>query len=248
MLYLEDLFTTVITLKFYIIVLIGILYILIHHYRYHPVLAYLDILLNYIPVLTHEFGHILFNKISGGRAKDLVIVTRPYERQMTSQQGYAITQSTSKLGHGITTLGGYILPPIMLLVGAASAHSEHPIIFLICYIAIFIYFLILTSRKWSPIIILILLVTLFIFILQQAQYTFTHTIMSYSYHFILGVLLGEVIQSSWTIVKLTFQRPKTQWDGQALADMTHVPSIAFSLIWISINGYSLYLLFQYSFY
>ena len=31
MLYLEDLFTTVITLKFYIIVLIGILYILIHH-------------------------------------------------------------------------------------------------------------------------------------------------------------------------------------------------------------------------
>lgn len=55
-----------------------------------------------------------------------------------------------------------------------------------------------------------------IFILQQAQYTFTHTIMSYSYHFILGVLLGEVIQSSWTIVKLTFQRPKTQWDGQAL--------------------------------
>ena len=96
MLYLEDLFTTVITLKFYIIVLIGILYILIHHYRYHPVLAYLDILLNYIPVLTHEFGHILFNKISGGRAKDLVIVTRPYERQMTSQQGYAITQSTSR--------------------------------------------------------------------------------------------------------------------------------------------------------
>ena len=247
MLYLEDLFTTVITLKFYIIVLIGILYILIHHYRYHPVLAYLDILLNYIPVLTHEFGHILFNKISGGRAKDLVIVTRPYERQMTSQQGYAITQSTSKLGHGITTLGGYILPQLCYLL-VLLRHILSINHFLICYIAIFIYFLILTSRKWSPIIILILLVTLLYLFLQQAQYTFTHTIMSYSYHFILGVLLGEVIQSSWTIVKLTFQRPKTQWDGQALADMTHVPSIAFSLIWISINGYSLYLLFQYSFY
>ncbi len=55
---------------------------------------YLDVILNYIPVLTHEFGHVLFNKLAGGRAKDLVIVTRiPPERQQTLQQGFAITQS-----------------------------------------------------------------------------------------------------------------------------------------------------------
>ena len=59
---------------------------------------YLDVILNYIPVLTHEFGHVLFNKLAGGRAKDLVIVTSPRERQQTLQQGFAITQSRHLAG------------------------------------------------------------------------------------------------------------------------------------------------------
>ena len=61
--------------------------------------------MNYIPVLTHEFGHVLFNRLAGGRAKDLVIVTSPTERQTTLQQGYAITQSKGYLGQFITTIG-----------------------------------------------------------------------------------------------------------------------------------------------
>lgn len=44
-----------------------------------------------------------------------------------------------------------------------------------------------------------------------------------SYQYILGVLLGEVLQSSWTIAKLTFQRPSPQWDGSALKELSHVP-------------------------
>lgn len=72
--------------------------------------------MNYIPVLTHEFGHVLFNRLAGGRAKDLVIVTSPTERQTTLQQGYAITQSKGYLGQFITTIGGYLMPPIMFLI------------------------------------------------------------------------------------------------------------------------------------
>ena len=63
---------------------------------------YLDVILNYIPVLTHEFGHVLFNKLAGGRAKDLVIVTSPRERQQTLQQGFAITQSRHLAGQWLT--------------------------------------------------------------------------------------------------------------------------------------------------
>ena len=33
------------------------------------------------------------------------------------QQGYAITQSKGLIGQFITTLGGYIMPPLMLLIG-----------------------------------------------------------------------------------------------------------------------------------
>lgn len=93
MVYLENFFTTTINLNIYLICIIAIIYIMIHQNRHRQFNQYLDVYLNYIPVLTHEFGHVLFNKISGGRAKDLVIVTRPSERLQTMQQGYAITQS-----------------------------------------------------------------------------------------------------------------------------------------------------------
>lgn len=248
MIYLENLFTTVITLKFYLIAIIALIYILIHQYRHKTFNAYLDVILNYIPVLTHEFGHVLFNKISGGSANDLVIVTRPSERQTTLQQGFAITQSSSRLGQIITTFGGYVMPPIMLLIGVLSAHSEHPIIFLLSYIAIFIYFLVLTSRKIAPIVLIVLFTLLLYLLVRQDNPELIFYLVSLSYHFILGVLLGEVLQSTWTIFKLTFQRPKSSWDGQSLTEMTFVPTFVYSAIWIAINLYSLYLLYQLTFY
>ena len=59
-------------------------------------------------------------------------------------------------------------------------------------------------------------------------------------HYILGVLLGEVVQSSWTILRLTFNPRVTEWDGSALRDLTHLPVIGFSTLWIVINLYTLY--------
>lgn len=107
---IESFLTTHIQLNIFIIFIISIIYIIVHQNRYKHYYRYFAIVLNYIPVLTHEFGHVLFNKLSGGRAKDLVIVTLPSERETTLQQGYAITQSKGYLGQWITTLGGYIMP------------------------------------------------------------------------------------------------------------------------------------------
>ena len=105
---LNAFFSSSIQLHLYWIVLVAIIYIIIHTYRNKPINQFLDIYFNYIPVLTHEFGHILFNKLSGGRARDLVIVARPAERLATSQQGYAITQSkivlVSPSLHSVVTL------------------------------------------------------------------------------------------------------------------------------------------------
>ena len=98
MIYIQNFITTTIQLNIYLILVIGLLYLIIHYYRYKGFNAFLDIYLNYIPVLTHEFGHVLFNKLVGGKAKDLVIVTSPRERNVTSQHGYAITQSKGYLG------------------------------------------------------------------------------------------------------------------------------------------------------
>ena len=200
--YLSNFFNTTIQLNIYIIVIVAACYIAIHQYRHKAVLNYLDVILNYIPVLTHEFGHVLFNKLAGGRAKDLVIVTSPRERQQTLQQGFAITQSRHLAGQWLTTIGGYFMPPIMLLIGLASSHYQIPSFFIFTYLL--------------------------------------------SYQYILGVLLGEVLQSSWTIAKLTFQRPSPQWDGSALKELSHVPIFIYSTIWIIFNLYAVNILLKYT--
>lgn len=66
---LNALITSHIDLQLYILIGIALCYILAHQYRTNVILRFVDVCLNYIPVLTHEFGHILLNKISGGRAK-----------------------------------------------------------------------------------------------------------------------------------------------------------------------------------
>ncbi len=240
---LNNFLNTSIQLHILWILFIALAYIVIHNNRLKPVNQFLDIYLNYIPVLTHEFGHILFNKISGGKAKDLVIVALPKERQATSQQGYAITQSKGLLGQAITTLGGYIMPPFMLYLSFLAVELKYPSIFIFTYLVIFIYFLVLTSRKFLPIIIIILLIILLYFLLQNNDPIIMTYIVPIVYHFIVGVLLGEVLQSSWTIVNLTFNAQSITWDGSTLKDLTHIPTFIFSIVWIAINLLTVYHLF-----
>ncbi|MGC7798214.1 M50 family metallopeptidase [Staphylococcus epidermidis] len=246
MIYLQNFITTTIQLNIYLILVIGLLYVIIHYYRNKGVNAFLDIYLNYIPVLTHEFGHVLFNKLAGGKAKDLVIVTSPRERKVTSQQGYAITQSKGYLGQFITTIGGYLMPPLMFLTGLVSIHYQYPSLVITIYLFIFIYYLFITSRKLSPLIVIILISSLLYLVFKQDHQWFIYDIVTLSYHFILGVLLGEILQSSWTIFRLTFQRPKPSWDGSALTKVTRVPTFIFSLVWILFNLYTVYLLIKYT--
>lgn len=70
-----------------LLIIITALYLVSHYYQRHPVFSVLDILLNYIPVLTHEFGHVLFNRLSGGRAVDFVVVVKRSERLATGNKG-----------------------------------------------------------------------------------------------------------------------------------------------------------------
>lgn len=241
--YIQSFLSSSIQLHISWILILAVLYIVIHQYRHKPLNRIIDIYLNYIPVLTHEFGHILFNKISGGKARDLVIVAKPSERDQTSQQGYAITQSSSRLSQIITTLGGYIMPPLMLFLGYLAVTANYPSIFIAAYLFIFCYFVILTSRKLLPIIILLMLIVLLYGIFQSNDQELIFYFVSISYHFILGMLLGEVLQSSWTIFKLTFFNRDVEWDGTTLDELTRCPTFFFSTLWIAINLYTVYKLF-----
>ena len=132
----------------------------------------------------------------------------------------------------------------LLWIGIITVFYNHPSFFILIYLGIFIYFLILTSRKLSPILIIIAMSLLLYFLFQSDDLLVIHQIVSFSYHLILGVLLGEVLQSSWTIFRLTFQRPKQSWDGSTLTDISKMPTVIYSSIWIAINLYTVYILIK----
>ncbi|MGD6773032.1 M50 family metallopeptidase [Staphylococcus simulans] len=237
---IKDILSTSMTLHLYWVVLIAIAYLFVHRNRHKPSFAILDIILNYIPVLTHEFGHILFNKISGGHTEDLVIVTSPRERIQTSRQGFAVTRARSRVTMIITTLGGYMMPPLMLAVGLFAGYYHYPSLFVFSYLAIFIYFVLITSRKGIPILLTLLLGVMIYGLVQNGQPEFIVIILSLIYHFILGVLFGELLQSTWTIITLTFTKHVIDWDGLALSQLTGIPVVIFSLLWIAFNVYIVY--------
>lgn len=240
-----EIISTSMTLHLYLVVIIAVLYLAVHHYRNRPSLAFLDIFLNYIPVLTHEFGHIVFNKISGGHTEDLVIVTSSRERVATSQQGFAITRASRRSTMIITTLGGYVMPPLMLAIGIFSAYYHFPALFVLSYLVIFIYFICITSRKGIPILIALILGIMIYLLIQNNQPDTMILILTIVYHFILGVLFGELLQSSWTILRLTFTQYPIEWDGTALRNLTHIPVVAFSTLWIAFNFYIVYAVVKY---
>ncbi|AMY05568.1 hypothetical protein CD149_02820 [Staphylococcus condimenti] len=241
----KEIISTPMTLHLYLVVIIAIIYMTVHHYRNRPGLAVTDIILNYIPVLTHEFGHIVFNKISGGRTEDLVIVTSPRERFATSQQGFAITRASRRSTMIITTLGGYVMPPLMLALGIFSAYFHYPSLFVLSYLLIFIYFVCITSRKGIPILIAIFLGLMIYLLIQNNQPEMIVMILSIVYHFILGVLFGELLQSTWTMLRLTFTKYPIEWDGTALRNLTHLPVVVFTTLWIAFNFYVVYAIVKY---
>ena len=241
---IQSMLSTSIYLNIWWVVGIAVLYIVIHQsQQFFPPMRYLDIYMNYIPVLTHEFGHVLFNRISGGRAEDFVIVASPSERYETGQQGFAITRSNNRLAEAVTTIGGYVMPPLMLYIGFITINYQYPSLFLVAYLLIFLYFLIITSRKLIPIVIVIVIAVLLYFLFQHDVTLMISQIVSVLYHYILGVLLGEVLLSSWVIALLTLTKQSDTWDGSALREQTHLPTALFSLIWIAINLYTVYTIF-----
>ena len=189
MTYLENFFTTVIHLNIYLIILISIVYIVIHQHRHKSINQFLDVYLNYIPVLTHEFGHVLFNRLAGGRAKDLVIVTslkndnQPCNKA-TPLHNRELSWTIHYYHWRLFNATDYVL---IGLVAALSTPKYFPSI-----ISIYFYLLlILTSRKLSPIIVILLIGILLYFLFKHDNQMIMYDIVSLSYHFILGVLLGK---------------------------------------------------------
>lgn len=188
--------------------------------------------ISYLPTLLHEFGHVLFCVMTGGKVKDIVIVARMPERIQTSRQGYAVTVTQGSFNQFMTTVGGYLFPPLMMMLSIMLLYYERPIFFWIALLFIFIYYCIKTSRKLLPAIIIIFFGIIIYYVGRHpgtAQYT------GILYHIIAGILLADTLLVIRTISLVYFKDHSTEWDGAVLSRLTRIPVFFYYLLFIIFN-------------
>ena len=60
---------------------------------------------------------------------------------------------------------------------------------------------------------------------------------------LLGLLLGETVQSIIITTKTNFSKKSSEWDGSAMRSLTLIPSTVWWLLWTFISITSIYKVF-----
>lgn len=222
-----------------IIFCITILFILLSKFRHGRILSSISILFSFFPVLIHELGHALSARLVGGHVDNIHMVLTQREQVSTERQGYAETRANSNFKFIIITFCGYIAPPIMLFLGVYLAYKEKTFIYLFICIGLLIFYFAVTKQKWIPIILLIAVsYSCYNIIIQQD--TFITNSISFIYNVLLGLVLGEIIQSIIITTKITFNKKGSEWDGTAMKNLTLIPVFFWWLLWTTISCVSIY--------
>lgn len=231
-----------VNLNLYILLSIGVLFLLLHRFRNKPIISTISIGFSFFPVLIHELGHAFAAQVVGGRVDDIRMVLSQKKQQETGKQGYAVTRANHKLKFVIITFFGYVAPPLMLFSGVYFAYNGMTFIFLLLCILFLIFYFVMTSQKWIPLILLLIVGYACYNIIIQ-HYSFVTTSTSFIYNALLGLLLGETIQSIIITTKTTFSKQTSEWDGSAMKSLTFIPVSFWWLIWTLISAVSMYKVF-----
>lgn len=231
-----------VNLNIYIIIIIAFLFLLLHRLRNKPLLSTLSIGFSFFPVLIHELGHAFAAQIIGGRVDDIRMVLSQRKQQETGKQGYAVTKANRKLKFIIITFFGYVAPPLMLFSGVYFAYNDMTFIFLMLCILFLIFYFVMTTQKWIPLILLIMVGYACYNIIVQ-HYSLATTSTSIIYNILLGLLLGETVQSIIITTKTTFSKQTSEWDGSAMKSLTLVPVTVWWLAWTAISLFTMYEVF-----
>lgn len=222
-----------------IIISIAILFLILHNLRHLPIVKNISVYVSFFPVLVHEMGHAFVANILGGYVKDIHMVMSPKKQQITGQQGYAITGSKSKFSSILVAFSGYIAAPLLFLTGCYLIQKDLSFIFVLINIYITLFYFLNTRQKWIPLLlIIILLFTGYNIFWDSSPLTFI--LINAVYNVLLGLLLGETIQSLVITTKVNFKGNDSNWDGAVLKRLTHIPTTLWWLIWASFSVFSIY--------
>ncbi|WP_415843483.1 M50 family metallopeptidase [Staphylococcus gallinarum] len=225
--------------KPYLLITITILFILFHYLRNIKLLNYISIVFSFFPVLIHELGHAFAAQIFGGKVHDIHMVITPNSQKRTGQQGYALTSSNSRISEILVTFFGYISAPLMLYLGCFLIFKNLSFLFILICLFFLIFYLFHTKQKWIPLLLILIIIYSVYTLFWSHNEQFLSTI-NLVYNILLGLLLGESIQSIITTAKVNFKDKNSQWDGAILKQLTLIPSTFWWLLWSSFSIYVIY--------
>lgn len=228
-----------VTLNLTILVTVAVLFLILHNLRRFPIIKNISVFVSFFPVLVHEMGHAFVANILGGKVTDIHMVLSPKKQQETGQQGYAITGSKSKLSSILVVFSGYIAAPLLLFIGTFLIENNLSFIFVIINIYISIFYLINTKQKWIPLLIIIILIFACYHIWGSSN-PLTYSLINTVYNILLGLLLGETLQSIIITTKVNFKDRNNDWDGAILKSLTHIPATFWWILWSSFSIYVIY--------
>lgn len=228
-----------ISLNSSLIIFIATIFIVLHNLRRFPIIKNISVFVSFFPVLVHEMGHAFAANILGGKVTDIHMILSPKKQQKTGQQGYAITGSKSKLSSILVVFSGYIAAPLLLFIGTFLIENNLSFIFVIINIYISIFYLLNTKQKWIPLLIIIILIFVCYHIWGSSS-PLTDSLINTVYNILLGLLLGETLQSIITTTKVNFKDRNNDWDGAILKSLTHIPATIWWLTWAIFSIFSIY--------
>lgn len=232
-----------VSLNIYIICMIALCFLILHKLRNRRILSTISVYFSFFPVLIHEIGHAFAAQIIGGRVDDIHMVLSHKQQQLTGKQGYATTRANSKFKFMVITFFGYVAPPLMLFSGVYLAYKDMTFIFLFLCIIFLVFYFAMTKQKWIP-LVLLLVVGYVCYNIVVQHYSLVTISTSVIYNILLGLLLGETIQSIIITTKTNFSKNHSEWDGSAMKSLTLIPTTFWWLLWTIISLISIYKVFE----
>lgn len=233
-----------IDINYLVVFSVFFLFILLHYLRNMKVLKQLSIFVSFFPVLVHELGHAFAAQLTGGYIHDIRMVLTPKKQQALGSQGYALTSNKGRLSKIITIFCGYLSAPLMLILSVYFITNNKSYIFILLSIFFMIFYFAHTKQKWLPLLLLIICLY-FGYNNLISTYEIILDSMDIVYSVLIGLLLGESVQSIITTAKVTFVDHDKDWDGALLKQYTLIPASVWWLVWTSISLYSVYFTINY---
>lgn len=226
-------------LMIWVVVLTALIFLIMHGQRDKIFLKNISIILGLIPVLIHELGHALAAKVTGGKVRDIHMVLTHRGQTKKGAQGYAETAPRGRISAIITAFMGYVFPPLMFFLGVYLITHQYSFVYVLILIFLSFFYLVHTRQLYLPLLfIVILLYTGYDLSINRIE--ITNRMLDIIFSVILGLLLGEVIQSIVITARTVFSQSHQEWDGSLLQRLTLVPGFVWFLIWTGVSAAFIY--------